>query len=294
LSGIKHLPDFQHFTSGKESVSGCFLCGDRIKDIIAGVLVSFRQPLIRVPFGGHTNLPMAYYDTIAKRWHETTGYKGGAFKELVLNSILLEKLSGIDNRSILELGAGNGYFLPLVLRRFPGQAPSEIFVTDQSRQLLEIARHHFRIPVAAYQYLDVTKPFPFADEKFDLILASMIFNEVPATGFKKALAECHRVLSRDGLFLIAVTHPDFISGLQKRGLLKTTREEKLTMPGSGSLRLPVVIRSLGNYRKGLQEAGFQYKEEECCPTPEVITLQAGLRKAWKIPVALVYTCTKSA
>jgi SAM-dependent methyltransferase len=265
-----------------------------IKDIIAGVLISFRRPLIRKPFGGHTNSPMVYYDTIAKRWHETTGYKGGAFKELVLNSILLEKLSGIDNRSILELGAGNGYFLPLVLRRFPGQAPSEIFVTDQSRQLLEIARHHFRIPAAAYQYLDVTKPFPFADEKFDLILGSMIFNEVHASGFKKALAECHRVLSRDGMFLMAVTHPDFISRLRKSGLLKTTREGKLTMPGSGSLRLPVVIRSLGNYRKGLQEAGFQYKEEECCPTPEVITLQAGLRKAWKIPVALVYACTKSA
>ena len=47
---------------------------------------------------------MAYYDSIAKRWHQTTGYQGGAFKELVLNSILLEKLPGIDRRSILELG----------------------------------------------------------------------------------------------------------------------------------------------------------------------------------------------
>jgi len=33
---------------------------------------------------------MAYYDAIAKQWHEATGYKGGAFKELVLNNILLE------------------------------------------------------------------------------------------------------------------------------------------------------------------------------------------------------------
>ena len=91
---------------------------------------------------------MAYYDSIAKRWHETTGAKGGAFKELVLNNILLQKLSGIDNCSILELGAGNGYFLPLVLRRFSGQAPSRITVTDQSERLLEIARRHFRIPDA--------------------------------------------------------------------------------------------------------------------------------------------------
>lgn len=33
---------------------------------------------------------MAYYDSMAKRWHETTGYKGGAFKEMILNNILLE------------------------------------------------------------------------------------------------------------------------------------------------------------------------------------------------------------
>jgi SAM-dependent methyltransferase len=234
-----------------------------------------------------------YYDRIAKHWHGTTGYKGGAFKELVLNGILLEKLSGIENRSILELGAGNGYFLPLVLRRFSGQVPFGIIVTDQSKQLLEIARRHFRIPGAAYQLLDVGQPFPFADGQFGLIIASMLFNEVPGRGFKKALAECHRVLSRDGLFLIAVTHPDFIAGLRNRGLLKTSREGILTMPGSGSLRLPVVIRSLSSYRNGLHAAGFQYEEEEGYPTPEVINRKAGLRNAWKVPVALVYSCTKS-
>ena len=28
---------------------------------------------------------MAYCDKIAARWHKITGYKGGAFKELILN-----------------------------------------------------------------------------------------------------------------------------------------------------------------------------------------------------------------
>jgi SAM-dependent methyltransferase len=236
---------------------------------------------------------MAYYDSIAKRWHETTGYKGGAFKELVLNSILLEKLSGIANCSILELGAGNGYFLPLVLRRFSGQVPSSIIVTDHSNRLLEMAQRHFRIPNAVYRCLDVGKPFPFAEGQFDLIIASMVFNEVSAHGFRKALTECHRVLSHDGLFLISVTHPDFVASLQKRGLLKTTQDGLLTMPGSGSLRLPVVIRSLGSYRNSLEQAGFQHKEEEGYPTPEVLNRKAGLRNAWKVPVALIYTCTKS-
>jgi SAM-dependent methyltransferase len=236
---------------------------------------------------------MAYYDRIAKRWHETTGYQGGAFKELVLNDILLGNLSGIDHRSILELGAGNGYFLPLALRRFSGQVPSAVTVTDQSGRLLDIARHHFPIAGADYRQLDVRGPFPFADGQFDLILAIMLFNEVPARGFKNALAECHRVLGSGGLFLLAVTHPDFIAGLRRRELLKTTREGILTMPGTGSMRLPVVIRSLASYRSALLEAGFQYREEEACPTQEVINRKAGLRNAWKVPVGLVYACTKT-
>jgi SAM-dependent methyltransferase len=236
---------------------------------------------------------MTYYDNIAKRWHEITGYRGGPFKELVLNRILLDQVPGIDNRSILELGAGTGYFMPLVLRRFSGQVPSAIFITDKSRQLLEISRKYFRSENAVYQYLDVAEPFPFTDGQFDLILASMLFNEVTASGFKKALAECHRVLAPGGLFLIAVTHPDFIGGLKKKGMLKPARDGTLTMPGTGSLRLPVVIRSLENYRKSLREAGFGFQEEEACPTEEVIHRKAGLRSAWKVPVALVFACSKS-
>jgi SAM-dependent methyltransferase len=235
---------------------------------------------------------MAYYDSIAKSWHETTGYKGGAFKELVLNELLLKKLSGIDNCSILELGAGNGYFLPLVLRRFSGQAPASITVTDQSARLLDIARRHFRISGAEYQILDVRDPFTFDDGQFDLIIASMVFNEVSSRAFRNALKECHRILSRDGLCLIAVTHPDFIDGLRKRGLLKPMSDGMLTMPGSGTLRLPVVPRSLESYRHSLEDAGFRYEEEEGYPTLEVLNLRAGLRNAWKVPVALVYTCTK--
>ena len=64
---------------------------------------------------------MTYYDRIAKQWHQATGHKGGAFKELVLNDVLLKKLPTIESSSILELGAGNGYFLRLLLRHFSGQ-----------------------------------------------------------------------------------------------------------------------------------------------------------------------------
>ena len=56
-----------------------------------------------------------YYSRIAKQWHDITGYHGGPFKKYVLNDHLLEQISSIDNLSILELGAGNGYFMPKAL-----------------------------------------------------------------------------------------------------------------------------------------------------------------------------------
>jgi SAM-dependent methyltransferase len=236
---------------------------------------------------------MTYYDKLARLWHSVTGYKGGAFKEHVLNEVLLNKLPAIDNRSILELGAGNGYFMPLVLRRFSGQIPASIVITDGSDKLLKIAQKEFFIPDAQYQRLDIRGPFPFENDRFDIILASMVLNEIPPQGFKNSLLECYRTLSADGMLLIAVTHPDFIDNLQNRGLLKRTAGNTLTMPATGSLRLPVIIRPLEIYRNSLAEAGFQFEEEDVYPTVQVLNEKSGLRDVVRVPLALVFRCFKS-
>ncbi len=235
---------------------------------------------------------MPYYDRIAKLWHQVTGYKGGSFKEHVLNDVLLRKLSRIDNYSILELGAGNGYFLPLVLRRFSGQNPSSMVITDQSIEQLKMAEKHFRIPGAQYRQLDICHSFPFENDHFDIILAIMVLNEIPPKGFANAIQECYRTLKNDGIFLIAVTHPDFVERLQKKGLLQRTSGNILTMPGSGSLRLPVILRSLAIYQKVVAEAGFEFELEDVFPTIQVLNEKSGLRDMWKVPLALVIKCSK--
>ena len=236
---------------------------------------------------------MAYYDKFAKQWHRATAYKGGAFKEHVLNDVLLQKITSIKNCSILELGAGNGYFMPLVMRYFSGQAPSSIIVTDESLELLKIAQKSFSIPEAQYQLLDICGPFPFDNNRFHIILAIMVLNEIPPKGFKNALQECHRTLCDEGILLIAVTHPDFVNSLQKRGLLKRTTGNTLTMPGSGSLRLPVIVRPREIYQKSLEEIGFQYEEDDVYPTDKVLKEKSGLRNIGRVPLALVFSCYKS-
>jgi SAM-dependent methyltransferase len=235
---------------------------------------------------------MAYYDRIARKWHSVTGAQGGALKKLVLNDFVLGKIPGIAGFAILELGAGNGYFLPLVLRRFSGQVPLRVVITDQSRVLIDLAQRSFRVIDADYQVLDVRDPFPFPEGSFDLILANMIFNEITTAGLRRALRECWRTLSSGGRLLATVTHPAFIESLARRGQLKPFKGGVFTMPGTEGLRLPVVRRSSEQYAVALEQAGFRLRSEAVYPTASILRAKPGLRQAGDVPIALLLDCEK--
>ena len=136
--------------------------------------------------------------------------------------------------------------------------------------------------------------FPFDDAQFDLIIASMLFNEVPERGLRSALRECRRVLARDGLLLMTVLHPDFVNSLLTGGAIRREPDRAMTMPGAGSLRLPVVIRSEAAYGSALAGAGFTCEAEPVFATEAVRSARPGLRNAGHAPVALVFTCRAAA
>jgi SAM-dependent methyltransferase len=235
---------------------------------------------------------MAYYDRIARKWHSVTGAQGGALKELLLNDLVLSRIPGIAGLAILELGAGNGYFLPLVLRRFSGQVPTRVVVTDQSRALLDLAQRFFRVPDAEYRVLDVREPFPLAENSCDLILANMVFNEIAPASLRNALRECRRVLSSEGRLLATVVHPAFVQSLRRRGQLKRSSGGVLTMPGSEGLRLPVIPRASSDYYSAVERAGFRFRSEEVFPTPQILRAKPGLRQAGRVPIATLLDCEK--
>jgi SAM-dependent methyltransferase len=237
---------------------------------------------------------MAYYDRIARKWHSLTGAQGGAFKKLVLNEVVLGKLPSVAGLSILELGAGNGYFLPLVLQRFSGQVPTRVVITDQSQVLIDLAQRVFRVRDAEYQSLDVRDRFPFPKASFDLILANMIFNEITTAGLRRAMRECHRTLSSGGRLLATVPHPDFIESLERRSQLRPLKGGVFTMPGTAGLRLPVVRRSSEEYSVAMEQAGFRFHAEAVYPTAQILRAKPGLRQAGDVPIALLLDCEKTA
>src|SRR5437762_8851500 len=232
---------------------------------------------------------MAFYDRIARQWHAHTGYDGGAFKRFALNDVLVEAIGMIRDRAILELGAGNGYFLPLALRRFSGQTPARLVITDQSSRQLDMDKKHCFVDGAEYAQLDVRNPFPFQAGSFDAIIATMLFNEVPRRGVAQAIAECRRVVQGQGQLLATVMHPDFVTSLEKRGELRGDRNH-LTMPASAGLRLPVQRTPREFYDRCLYESDFEFKAREIFSRKEVLIAKPGLRKVGNKPVALVFNC----
>ncbi|MEQ8784794.1 MAG: class I SAM-dependent methyltransferase [Pirellulaceae bacterium] len=208
----------------------------------------------------------------------------------MLNERILARIPTLQDAAVLELGAGNGYFAAMMRDRFSGQAPRRHVITDQSKRLLEIAERHFRLPGTEYVQLDVRAPFPFDDGAFDLVLATMVFNEITTAGVRRALGECRRVLHPSGRLLATVLHPEFVASLAKRGELRRERGRQMTMPGADGIRLPVVVRKQEAYERLLQASGFSWESEDVYATEEVLRAKPGLSGSNNVPLALIFDC----
>ena len=233
---------------------------------------------------------MAFYDPIAGRWDAITGDRGGAFKRHVLNHRLLEQIGNARGLSILELGAGNGYF-----GRLLRPSPRRLVLSDASAALLDIAFKRRPIPGAEYVLLDVGDTFPFAPGDFDLVLATMIFNEVRTPALSNAIRECARVLRPEGRLLSTVLHPRFVHSLSRRGQLHPRHDGRgpLTMPGEEGLRLPVVRREAEEYEMLLAESGFAFRTQDLAPTEKVLLEKRGPASLGKLPWALLFDARRS-
>lgn len=230
---------------------------------------------------------MPYYDTIAKQWHTHTGFKGGPFKSLFLNDILLDKIGGIADEDLLELGAGNGYFFPMILKKYSGQVPQSITITDASNSQLQTIQKHFRINGAEYKQLDIYKAFPFEASSIDLIIATMVFNELHDAGVTNGIRESYRVLAKGGRMLMTILHPVYVEKQLEKGAITNNK-----MKSTKGLLLPVIHRSEAAYQQQFEAAGFMVKSEAIHGKTSLYKEKASLKRGKDVPIALLYTLTK--
>lgn len=137
-----------------------------------------------------------------------------------------------DDDGVLELGAGTG----LVTKRVAGRVGS-LVATDLSPAMLEVARSSSN---ATYAVVDYTKPLPFLDGSFDLVLSGLTYAQ-DAGG---PLAEILRVLRHRGRLALAMW------GVHYHEL--TLLREAITRIGRPRLPSPAPGRAV----RRLEHAGF--------------------------------------
>lgn len=130
------------------------------------------------------------YNTISSEFDQTRGFDWGEF-ELFANYIK-------DGDKVADLGCGNGRFY-----KFLKEERNTNYVgIDNSEKLLEKAQ--VKNPDAKFITGDLTQ-IPLKDASMDVCAAIASLHHIPSTKLRtKAIKEIHRVLKKDGIFIVTV------------------------------------------------------------------------------------------
>jgi len=127
----------------------------------------------------------------------------------------------LRNKSVLELGVGNGKTLKAILR----QKPKEVIAIDFSKGAIELCKRKFD-KIGCFKLIEGdVRDMPFEDDYFDYIICYYILNNLLEKDRKKAVVEIFRVLKKNGKVLFE----DFAEGdFREKGevIEKNTRFKK--------------------------------------------------------------------
>ncbi len=123
--------------------------------------------------------------------------------------------------TILELGCGSGQDT-----RFLTEHGFQVLATDFSEEALRLTRQ--TAPNAGVQPLDLSEPFPFADESFEIVVAGLSLHYFSWQKTLEILQEIHRCLALNGLLLARF---NAVRGLVQRNVGKRLEENYFLVDG---------------------------------------------------------------
>ena len=137
------------------------------------------------------------------RWSATYDVDPNRTRDLDAE-VTREWLGGRRFRSILEIGCGTGKnteFLATLAER----VTAVDFSPGMLRQAKAKALAHGFAGNVEFATVDVTQPWPFAAERFDLLVCNLVLEHVADLAF--VFAEAARCLSPGGQFFLCELHP---------------------------------------------------------------------------------------
>jgi ubiquinone/menaquinone biosynthesis C-methylase UbiE len=139
----------------------------------------------------------------AKIWSEA-GVNGDTMLRQSYHQALQQNLT-IAPKTILDLGCGVGMSSIALQEVFP---QAEITGVDLSPYFLSVAQYRGKQQQHSIKWIHgAAESTGLADQSFDLISASLMFHELPATAAQAIIAEAHRLLSPGGYLSIMDMNP---------------------------------------------------------------------------------------
>jgi ubiquinone/menaquinone biosynthesis C-methylase UbiE len=131
------------------------------------------------------------------------------FHKYMINPPLLDLLGDVKGKAVLDVACGEGHFC----RKLAEQAKGDIQITgiDASKTLIDIAQkknksfsYCIRFLVGDASLLDQLLP-----NSFDVVVCNMALMFIKR--FEETIQEVARVLKPQGLFLLSILHPCFLT-----------------------------------------------------------------------------------
>ena len=114
--------------------------------------------------------------------------------------VVKARFERFNGEKVLDLGCGYGFFTD-----YFRSAGANATGVDGSEKMIEIAKA--RYPVAEFFVMDITTPFFFEDNQFDIVFSNQVLMDIEDIDF--VFSECKRVLKRGGILYYSIVHPAF-------------------------------------------------------------------------------------
>jgi ubiquinone/menaquinone biosynthesis C-methylase UbiE len=140
------------------------------------------------------NIQQAYTD-----WSATYDQDRNLTRDLD-EFVTRETLGHLRSNSALEIGCGTGKNTALL-----AQLSQHVYAMDFSAGMIEKAREKLSFDNVSFMVADITQPWHFAEQSFDLIVCNLVLEHIADLSF--VFAEASRVLREDGRFFVSELHP---------------------------------------------------------------------------------------
>jgi len=204
------------------------------------------------------------YDSIADIYLAHTE-RPDSWNNLYERPYMLSKIHSLQDKSVLDLGCGSGFYTKRVL-----EMGAHVTAIDASKIMIDRLSSSIKSPKLRLIHADITKPLSFLEsESFGWVICSLVLHYVE--DWEPLLSELHRVMRKNGKLIISTHHPftDYLF-LDKRSYFENKLVEDTWGRDDHLFKVHYYTRSLTDVLQPIITSQFNIESiEEPLPTERI-------------------------